>query len=732
LEVSLEDWLLPVVYQKQKVELKTKTLTPQEEEELLLAKEEIGKMPEVEYGFHGRDIDILNIERRVLLKNNILLIRGMGGAGKTTLLRHLAWWWQATDFIKKVFYFGYDEKAYTRQEIMFKIAEKLYDRFEFAGFQAMDERAQQQKLAQKLRTERHLLILDNLESIQGGYFAVKNTLTPEEQAKLKDFLAELHGTDDAFQEQTIVLLGSRSAEEWLADKTFRKNLYDLGGLDKESATQFAEKILRQNEVSQYHSDEDFKKLLKLLAGFPLPMKVIFENLKRQSPAQVLDALKAGNIDLNTGTAKDKTENILKCIEYSHSNIAPEKQKLLLCLAPFTSVVSRVGFDSYIEELKKHEALAHLQHELWDEVFTESIQRGLMSKQEDFSYVNLQPILPYFLKTEWQKVERGSFKQAVQSAFREYYNDVSRSINRLVNSKEANEKMFGQYLAKLEFENIDTCLEYSLTAQTSISDSYFSLSAYYDAIQNHQAGLDLGTKVLKRMESYPSEILAGAIGLEFVAVLSDIAMRQLSLKKLLEAESYYQKALELHFANQSFEDDEKKKFSRVIYHNLGRVAYEQREWEKAESYYQQAIEISIEFTDRYSQANTFHQLGIVAQEQGEWEKAESYYQQAIQISIEFSDSYYQAQTLGQFGILKLEQKKFVEAQDYLLQALEIFRDFDENPLIATLSYLRILWRESSDDNLLIKVGEVLGMTEAKVRELFERESDESANEEGNTE
>jgi DNA repair exonuclease SbcCD ATPase subunit len=33
----------------------------------------------------GRDLDILQIEKRLLTKRNILLIRGMGGAGKTTL-----------------------------------------------------------------------------------------------------------------------------------------------------------------------------------------------------------------------------------------------------------------------------------------------------------------------------------------------------------------------------------------------------------------------------------------------------------------------------------------------------------------------------------------------------------------------------------------------------------------------------------------------------------------------
>lgn len=472
----------------------------------------------------------------------------------------------------------------------------------------------------------------------------------------------------------------------MAETTFRKNLYDLGGLDKESATQFAEDILRQNEISEYRNDEAFKKLLKLLAGFPLPMKVIFENLQRQTPTEVLDALKAGDIDLTTGTAEEKTADILKCIEYSHSNIAPEKQELLLCLAPFTSMVNYSYFNYYIEELKKHDALAHLRHELWDEVFAESTGRGLMSQMEELPIFHLQPILPYFLKTEWQKAERDGFKQAVQLAFRDYYNVISGSTRGLMSSKDANEKLLGQFLVNLEFENIDTCLEYSLTAQTSVFNSYFSLSAYYDAIQNHLAGLVLGTKVLKRMESYPVKSLAGAIGLEFVSVLDNIAMRQLSLKNYEKAETSYQKALELFSINQNLEDKQK---------GLGN-------------------------------ASIFHQLGIVAEEQREWEKAEGYYRQALEIKIEFNDRYSQASTSGQLGLLKQKQEKFAESQAYLLQALEIFRDFnDEHGLMITFFNLYALWKERGDDNLLIKVGETLGMSEADVRELFERFSDESA-------
>lgn len=702
-QVSLEDWLLPVVYQKQNVELKTARLTPQEEEQFNLAQQEISQMPEVEYGFYGRDIDILNIERRVLLKNNILLIRGMGGAGKTTLLRHLAWWWRATNFVQKVFYFGYDDKAYTRQEIMFAIAEKLYEKFEFSAFQAMDEQAQQQKLTKKLRTERHLLILDNLESIQGGYFAVKNTLSAEEQAKLKAFLAELRGAVDPFQEQTIVLLGSRSPEEWLADTTFKKNVYDLGGLDAESTTQFAEEILRQNEVSHYRNEEDFKKLLKLLAGFPLPMKVVLDNLKRQTPSEILAALQAGDVNFRTGTAEEKTKDILKCIEYSHSNIAPEKQELLLCLAPFTSVVNSSYFHIYIEKLKEFEVLGHLKHELWDELFAESVQRGLMSQDEKMAIVyHLQPILPYFLKTEWQKVTRDEFKKAVKTAFREYYNGASGWIRQLMNSKDAKETLFGRFLASLEFENIDTCLDYCLKDQTSIYNPFNSLSDYFNLIKNHQAGLALGRKVLKRMESYPPKILSGQLGLEFINVLDNIAMYQFRLKKYDEAESSCKKILELNLMNETLENTEKRQKSGSTYQNLGTIAQEQRDWHKAEFYFKEALEIYIEFNDRVLQAKVFDHLGNLAEVLKEWQKAEDYYKQALELKNEFNDRYAQANTLLNLGNLAQSQQQIEQAKNYYKQALGIYIQYNDRYLqgailhnLGMLAQLQQEWEKAED-------------------------------------
>jgi hypothetical protein len=150
----------------------------------------------------------------------------MGGTGKTTLLTYLREWWQTTHFAKDVFYFGYDKQAWTLEQILLEISKQVYQRFEQANFQVMKQAAQVQKLVAKLRSESYILILDNLESVTGQQLAIQNTLPEGERNQIRDFLGRLVGGE------TRVVLGSRSGEEWLQAQTFKTNVYQLQGLDR--------------------------------------------------------------------------------------------------------------------------------------------------------------------------------------------------------------------------------------------------------------------------------------------------------------------------------------------------------------------------------------------------------------------------------------------------------------------------------------------------------------------
>ena len=78
-------------------------------------------------------------------------------------------------------------------------------------FRSLDPAAQREMLGHKMWSERHLLVLDNMESITGSILAIKNTLNHGEQQELRAFLAELLGGE------SMVLMGSRGPEEWLAE-----------------------------------------------------------------------------------------------------------------------------------------------------------------------------------------------------------------------------------------------------------------------------------------------------------------------------------------------------------------------------------------------------------------------------------------------------------------------------------------------------------------------------------
>ncbi len=51
-----------------------------------------------------------------------------------------------------------------------------------------------------------------------------------------------------------------------------------------------------------------------------------------------------------------------------------------------------------------------------------------------------------------------------------------------------------------------------------------------------------------------------------------------------------------------------------------------------------MQLFIEYNDRHAQANTYHQLGRVAEEQRQWQQACSYFHQALETFVEFEDDY----------------------------------------------------------------------------------------------
>ena len=678
--IDLEDWMLPVIYQNRAPEFDKKAFQGQ-----VASADTEYAAPRTEYGFVGRDMDILAIEQHLLTKRNLLLTRGMGGAGKTTLLHHLGWWWQKTRFVEQVFYFGYDRKAYHLPEIIQTIGGQL--NLKLSGIAENDQSA----ILQKLKSTRHLLILDNLESITGEPLAIQNTLPADAQAELRNFLQKL------LDGRTIILLGSRSGEEWLRPDPLRDNdVYDIPGLDYEARTDLAEAIIKAIGAPNYPEQEDhqsdFRRLLKLLGGYPLAMEVVLADLAQNTPARIIERLQAANVNLNNQEeTADKTQRILKCIDYSHSNLSEDAQALLLCLAPFTGVLHTRPLENYSEKLKSQPALANLPFDRWPDILQEAINWGLLQPHEQLGkmgYLHLQPIFPYFLKARLNDASVSVRREAIETAFYQHYKEASKDLAQLIASKESRKKQIGHDLLNVEYENLMSALQFALHSAIDYWPIYDTIDQFLLSEKNFRQRMLLANQVVSFQNRYSLQQNNYVIYFAVVSLRKGNCHQM--MKQFSDAEKAYRDTLQLLDSLEDQSDINIGKNKGVTLHQLGCLSEEQRKFEEAKGYYKKALKIKIEFNDRHAQANTIAQLGSIAYSQRKFDEAESHYKEALKIFTKFDDRHSRAKIFHQLGRVAQEKREFNEAKSYFKEALEIYIESnDRYEQAATLHHLGMI-------------------------------------------
>ncbi|WP_051768009.1 tetratricopeptide repeat protein [Amycolatopsis vancoresmycina] len=656
--LPLQDWVLPVVFQQQPVRLALREMTDPETEVFYARQDRVDREPEPEYGFLGRDLDIQAIEHALLVDDarNHLLVRGMAGAGKSTLLRHVGWWWQRTGLVDQVFAFSFEDRAWTANQMVRTIAQQLWGPVEFARWDQLSETAGRARVAQALRASRHLLVIDNAESITAGPAAIPHALNQDERDQLRGWIRQLRGG------RTLVVWGSREAETWVAADSFAGNVHQLGGLDPQAASALTDRILTRFGVTHYRDDaghrDALNQIIKLLEGYPLPLEVVLPALATTPPATVLEELTAG------GHTADPAGLIQAAIEYSHGKLDPALQHSLLLLAPFTATIPAGDVLAGYQEL-----LAGLEpdDDPWGPLdlpaaLDAATGLGLAIPHPELEPLSqVVPVLPYFLRQRLREHPR--WKDATEFAHGHFYAQLGLNFHGLLTGTDPQQRRVGQAVTAASYANLSAASSYAAHHGLPVLPALCAVEELLDQLQQHEARLQWLSDIIATItEATPDSV-------ELPEFLHLAGMAAQELRRFGEAERHYGRALSLKLESGN------RHSAATTYGQLGRVAQDQRRFGEAERHYQQALDLFLEFDDRYGAARTYHNFGTAAQELRRFDEAEHRYRRALDLKLESNDRDSAATTYHQLGMVAQDQRRFDEAQRHLQQALDLKLEFN---------------------------------------------------------
>ena len=208
--VSLQDWLVPVVYQQtDAVDLCLRPMSPAEQETYDAGQAAAGADPK---DVVGRDFDVLAVERLLVghRDGNQILIHGPAGVGKTWFTtRLLPWWWLRTGLVEKKVVVSLEHRALTGRDIVHQIADGVFADDDWTGFREIAPDAQEARVAKVLRAHRYLLVIDT----------GSRPLPARED--LRRFLELIRDG------RSLVVIAAREVDEELAEGTFGAKRYEL-------------------------------------------------------------------------------------------------------------------------------------------------------------------------------------------------------------------------------------------------------------------------------------------------------------------------------------------------------------------------------------------------------------------------------------------------------------------------------------------------------------------------
>jgi tetratricopeptide (TPR) repeat protein len=150
----------------------------------------------------------------------------------------------------------------------------------------------------------------------------------------------------------------------------------------------------------------------------------------------------------------------------------------------------------------------------------------------------------------------------------------------------------------------------------------------------------------------------------IEVLNQLGSAHQSIREFETAQAYFHQSLELSRDLEYLQGE-----ATALFH-LGDIAYDLRQFQQAKSLFEQSLSVTEQTGDKQSTAKIYHLLGMIAQQLREYAEARHNYQLALEIDVKFGDRYSQASTYHQLGTVARELREYAEARHNYQLALEI--------------------------------------------------------------
>ncbi|WP_396888880.1 tetratricopeptide repeat protein [Microcystis aeruginosa] len=572
----------------------------------------------------------------------------------------------------------------------------------------------QEALIRQLQRHRHLIIIDNLESLLGKDGSWNNEFYQQ------FFTAWIEKGDTS-----KIIVTTREKPKPMGFNRW----IELKGLKPPEGAQ----LLAESQITG-----DLENFSRRVDGHPLLLRLVADLILAEFPQnpslERLADLGLGNLSQLlsdpqvVGSHRQETVGIALVLDASFQRLSQRQQELFtktsIYRREFDSPAAKAVMDNY-PEIALSEITADLR---------ELQRRSLLEEKEEnrqriFSFQPLvweyaqykagdqrelhQKAIAYYLSIaqpdSWGILNDVQpyleiFYHCYQLTKYDYAFDILRAIDDFLTRRGYYQTLADYYLELVtvyQQQQEETNWKYTASL-SSLGNAYCFLGEYQKAIEFHQQCLAIDREIGDRGGEATSYNNLGSVYNSLGEYQKAIEFHQqsLAIKREIgdrggEAASYnnlgnvyyflaeYEKAIEFYQQSLAIKREIGDRGGEAYsYNNLGNVYYSLGEYQKAIEFCQQSLAITREIGDRGGEAKSYNNLGNVYGSLGEYQKAIEFYQQSLAIEREIGDREGEAASYNNLGTVYGSLGEYQKAIEFYQQSLAIKREIGDRGGEAT--------------------------------------------------